>query len=168
MTANVSQVFQKMVEHESGIPHRVAHFAKVYAYAKAIGELEGLPERMQNILEVAAVMHDVGIRPSEEKRGCCYGYYQQIDGPAPARAILEALGQDEALIERVCWLIAHHHTFTNVDGPDHRILLEADFLVNIFEGGFSRKQVDNIRRNVFRTQSGLMFLQHMFYNRQAE
>ncbi|MBQ9942597.1 MAG: phosphohydrolase, partial [Christensenellaceae bacterium] len=62
-----------------------------------------------------------------------------------------------------CWLIAHHHTFTHVDGMDHRILLEADFLVNIFEGGFDRAQVDSIRKKVFVTRAGKHFLDHMFY-----
>ena len=42
-------------------------FLKVYSYAKTIGEMENLDEKMQEILEVTAVLHDIGIKVSEEK-----------------------------------------------------------------------------------------------------
>ena len=47
--------------------------------------------------------------------------------------MLTGLGFDAAVIDRVCYLIAHHHTYTNMDGLDYQILVEADFLVNIYE-----------------------------------
>ncbi len=37
--------------------------------------------------------------------------------------------------ERVQYLIAHHHTYGNIDEMDYQILVEADFLVNIMEEG---------------------------------
>ena len=53
--------------------------------------------------------------------------------------MLCALGYDEAVIDRVLFLIAHHHTYTGIEGEDYQILVEADFLVNLFEDGSSRK-----------------------------
>lgn len=40
-------------------------------------------------------------------------------------------------IDRICYLVGHHHTYVNVDGIDYRILLEADFLVNAYEDEMS-------------------------------
>ena len=56
-------------------------------------------------------------------------------------------------MERISWLVAHHHTYTNVDGIDHRILLEADLLVNAGENGYSRTVIEGFRERVFRTGS---------------
>ena len=45
------------------------------------------------------------------------------------------LGFAENVIERVCYLIGHHHTYTGIEGRDYQILVEADFLVNLYEDG---------------------------------
>jgi HD superfamily phosphodiesterase len=43
----------------------VNHLLKVYGFAKTIGEREGLDADTQEILEIAALTHDIGIRNSE-------------------------------------------------------------------------------------------------------
>ena len=40
---------------------------------------------------------------------------------------------DADMLERICFLVGHHHTYKDVDGLDHQILLEVDFLVNAGE-----------------------------------
>ena len=115
-----------MIDYLNGNLHEVEHLLKVYGYSKAIGELEGLDARTQEILEIAAVVHDIGIPRAIEKYGSDAGPYQEELGPAEARRLLENIGCDEALIDRVCVLVGRHHTHTDVDGLDCRILLEAD------------------------------------------
>ena len=127
----ISRLIAKMVEYETGSPSRVQHFLKVYGFAQAIGRMEGLEERTQAVLETAAVVHDIGIKPSLEKYGSSAGNYQEQEGPAPAAQMLAGLGLDQAFVDRVCYLVGHHHTYTNIDGMDYQILIEADFLVNI-------------------------------------
>lgn len=116
----------------------------------------------QDILRTAAVLHDIGIHAAEEKYGSSSGKYQEIEGPAPARAILEELGADEKLIDRVCFLIAHHHTYDGVDGLDYQILLEADFLVNAYEDQLKPEAIATFRDKVFRTPSGLQLLKDTY------
>ena len=65
-------------------------------------------------------------------------------------------------VERISWLVAHHHTYTDVDGQDHRILLEADFLVNAGEHGYSSAAIEDFRRNVFRTTASTALLDSMY------
>ncbi len=56
------------------------------------------------------------------------------EGPALAEQMLSELGFEKDVIERVSFLVGHHHTYTGIDGLDYQILVEADFLVNLFEG----------------------------------
>jgi hypothetical protein len=129
----INNVLNAMITYYAGDARRVNHFLKVYGFAKTIGAMEGLDNAAQQILEIAALTHDIGIKNSEIKHGSSGGEYQQIEGPPEAMKMLEALGVDGVIIARVCWLIAHHHTYSNIDGIDYQILVEADFIVNSFE-----------------------------------
>ena len=159
---NLDLVLKKMIAYDAGDARRIQHFLKVHAYAALIGREEQLPPDMQERLEVAAILHDIGIHAAEEKYGSAAGKYQEIEGPAPARALLESLDCEEALIERVCYLIAHHHTYDGVDGLDYQILLEADFLVNADEGACARPAIEAARERVFRTPSAIRLLDTIY------
>ena len=148
-----------MIDYLKGNLHEVEHLLKVYGYAKAIGELEGLDARTQEILEIAAVVHDIGIPKAIEKYGSDAGPYQEELGPAEARGLLKNIGCDEKLIERVCTLVGRHHTYTDVDGLDCRILLEADYLVNAAFNHHSENAVLAAKESFFRTQTGIRFLE---------
>jgi len=54
----------------------------------------------------------------------------------------------------VCFLVAHHHTFTGVDGLDWQILLEADYLVNANESGYSEDNIRHFADSLCKTRSG--------------
>ena len=155
-------VISTMIAYLKGNRHEVEHFLKVYGYAKAIGELEGLDARTQEILEVAAVVHDIGIPRAIEKYGNDAGPYQEELGPAEARAMLEGLGYDDELISRVCALVGRHHTYTDVDGLDCRILLEADYLVNASHNQHKPEAVAAAKEAFFRTETGIRFLKENF------
>ncbi len=158
----IGTIVSLMVDHERGVPERVHHFLKVYAFSKVIGESEGLDEREQEIIQIAALMHDIGIRPSLAKYGSSAGVYQEQEGPALARTKLTELGYDSQLIERVCFLIAHHHTYGEQRDRDLQILIEADFLVNALEEKMSREAIERARERIFRTARGTAYLQAMF------
>lgn len=55
------------------------------------------------------------------------------------KSCLGELGFDRNVSERVQYLIAHHHTYGNINEMDYQILVEADFLVNIMEEGSSKE-----------------------------
>lgn len=151
-----------LAEYERGNPGQFQHSLKVHAFARLIASGEGLDARTRLTLEAAAVVHDVGIKPAREKYGSGEGKLQELEGPAPARALLAAAGFDEALTERVAWLVAHHHTLSPIGGIDHQILLEADFLVNLFEGNDSPEAVRRTKETVFKTRTGTRLLEETF------
>lgn len=158
----VGQVLNAMIEYYAGDVRRVNHFLKVYGFAKAIGEAEGLEQETQKILEIAALTHDIGIKNSEIKYQSTDGTYQQLEGPPEARKLLENLGFQESLTDRVCWLIAHHHTYDAITEIDYQILVEADFLVNAFEAQLSGAAMQSVRDKLFRTGTGKHLLNTLY------
>lgn len=152
----------EMMKYYTGDPKRIQHFIKVYQFAKMIGEMEGLPEEEQHILETAAIVHDIGIKPAEEKYGSCGGKLQEQEGPDVAEKMLQRLAYEPKVIDRVCYLVGHHHTYDQIDGSDYRILVEADFLVNLYEDGVSKVAVKNAYDKIFRTETGRRVCSLMF------
>ena len=162
---DINKVTTAMIDYYQGQPKRIQHFLKVHAYAKLIGEQEGLDKEILDILEVAALTHDIGIKISEEKYNSSAGKYQEVEGPAVAQQMLEDLQYDKAKTDRVCYLIGHHHTYNQIDGIDYQIMIEADYLVNADESNFSGNNVRNMLEKVFKTETGKFLLQSMYQKR---
>ena len=167
----LEKLFLEMISYYSGDPKRIQHFTKVHSYAKLIGEREQLSPEELYILEAAAYTHDIGIKPAEEKYGSSAGKLQEQEGPGYAREMLKKLEFDEADIERICYLVAHHHTYTNIDGRDYQILVEADFLVNLYEDGRpdgdggvvpDKAAVETAYQRIFATETGKWICRSMF------
>lgn len=158
----LEQLILEMIQYYTGDSKRIQHFIKVHNFARTIGKLEGLDTQTLFVLETAAIVHDIGIKVSEEKYGSCEGKLQEQEGPAVAEPMLKRIGFDEEVIKRVCYLIGHHHTYDNIDGMDYQILVEADFLVNLYEDAASMDAVENAYRKIFRTESGKQICREMF------
>ena len=131
-----------------------------------------MDEATQLILEAAAIVHDIGIRICEQKYGVCDGKHQELEGPDEARKLLTDMGTfSEVQIERICWLVGHHHTYDSITGIDYQILVEADFLVNLYEdgrpdgdGGFmpDKAAVETAYQRIFATETGKWICRSMF------
>ncbi len=160
--SKVNDTINAMIEYFKGDVKRIHHFLKVYTIARTIGLNENLPEDVQYLVEIAAITHDIGIKVSEEKFGSAAGEYQEQEGPAEAEKLLSGLGFEEEFIDKVCYLIAHHHTYKGFDNAPFRILVEADFLVNIYEEHISMELAKGIKTNIFRTESGKKMLEEMY------
>ncbi len=158
----LNKLFMEMINYYKGDAKRIQHFVKVHSFAKLIGETEGVDNETMKILEAAAYVHDIGIKPAESKYGKCGGKLQEQEGPPAAREMLERLGFQEKFIERVCYLVGHHHTYNHVDGIDYRILIEADFLVNLYEDNLGKSEAASACEKIFRTQSGRQICKLMF------
>ena len=87
---NLNQLFCEMIQYYRNDPKRIQHFTKVHSYAKLIGELSGMQGEELLTLEVAAYVHDIGIKVAEEKYGSSNGRLQEQEGPAVAEDMLHA------------------------------------------------------------------------------
>lgn len=158
----VSEIVKKMIAYSEGNTHDIAHFMKVYAYARIIGECEGLDADTQTTLEVAAVVHDIACPLCREKYGNTDGPNQEREGAVLAADFLRDTGFSQAFIERIAYLVGHHHTLNQIDGPDYQILIEADYLVNADEGGYEPENIRNMYDTVFRTETGKALLRSIY------
>lgn len=154
----------EMTAFDEGSAQRIQHFLKVYELCRTIGLCEKLDARTQDTLEAAALVHDIGIRLSLTVYGDDAGPHQEELGPSEAKAMLDRLNYDEEITDRVCWLVGHHHTYEPVDGIDHQILIEADFLVNLFENNRPSETIRSTYERIFRTETGKLLCRRMFQN----
>ncbi len=144
---------------------RIHHLITVTGFADVISDAEGLDEDMRYTLTIAAILHDIGIHEAERKYASSAGPYQEQEGPAVARELLEPMGMPQAIVDRVCWLIAHHHTVQPIGGLDHQILLEADFLVNAYEEQLPREAVESFCTKVAATKTGTELIRSLYLAR---
>ena len=114
------------------------------------------------ILELAAIAHDIACPICREKYGNTNGKYQELEGGPLARTFYQDYGLSNEELDRIVYLVSHHHTYTGVDGMDYQILLEADFLVNADESAMKEDAIRAFRDKVFRTKTGLALLQDLF------
>lgn len=163
MDKKLAGLLADMIEYDRGDARRIHHLLKVHDLAAAIGRLENMPEEELFVLEAAAILHDIGIHVSEEKYNSSAGKYQELEGPGEAVKLLDkAGGFTEAQIERIKYLIAHHHTYRDIQGMDYQILVEADFLVNLYEDNSPKSAVENVLRKIFKTKTGTRMLRDMY------
>ena len=158
----ITEAIEKMIDFYDGNIHDIDHFLKVWALAKTIGEAEGLDHKTQEILEMAAVVHDIACPLCREKYGNTNGKHQEEESGPLVDTFFAGLSVGTLDVERIKWLVEHHHTYTNVDGVDYQILLEADFLVNAGESGYSKNAIENTLEKVFRTATGIRLLKSMY------
>ena len=155
-------LFYAMTEWFGGDPRRVQHFVKVHSFARLIGMGEELGADELFTLEAAAYVHDIGIKPGEERFNRSDGKIQEELGPDCAEKLLSGLGFPEQTIRRVSFLVGNHHTYSGITEPDHRILAEADFLVNLYEDDSPAEAVRAAYDMVFRTDTGRKICRTMF------
>ena len=109
---------------------RIAHALEVASHALRIRAAEGGDRA---IVMMASLLHDVGIKPAEERYGSSAGLYQEKLGPPIAGEILKKLGVEEEKIATAKALIAPHHPPGKITTKEFACLWDADFIVNLRE-----------------------------------
>jgi len=158
----ISEAIIKMIEFYSGSINDITHFLKVYGYAKTIAEVECTDSDTQYIIELAAVVHDIACPLCRQKYGNAAGNLQEIESPALLETFFEHSDIGNNVKERVISLVSRHHTYTDVLGVDHQILLEADFLVNAEKLANNKEKIEEFCNNVFKTETGTALLKSIY------
>jgi len=158
----IAAITKSMIAYPGSTRHDAAHLLKVWAYARTIGELEGLDNQTQLILEIAALTHDIACPLCRQKYGSAAAPLQEKEGAPLVRTLLEGFSLDADVINRVAFLVSHHHTLDAVDGADYQILIEADYLVNADESRYAEESIRAFHAHHFRTQTAKDFLLALF------
>ena len=158
----IAEITKKMIAYSNGNIHDIDHFIRVWTYARTIAELEGLDTETQYILEVAAITHDIACPLCREKYGNTNGKHQETEGIPLVRDFLRDTDLTKEQIDRVAFLVGHHHTFTDIQSMDYQILLEADYIANAAENGYEQRNVENFIHKIMRTESGKSLAKAVF------
>ena len=151
-----------MITFSDGNIHDIDHFIRVWTYARTIGELENLDRETQFLLEVAAITHDIACPLCRIKYGNTNGKYQEEEGVPMVKKFLSDTGIAEEVIDRVAFLVGHHHTFSGIDGIDYQILIEADYIANATENGYGQENIVNFMQKIMKTEGGKQILKAIY------
>ena len=150
----IAEAVEKMVLGWDGNIQDINHFLKVHSFSRLIGEREGLTLQDLRTLEFASVLHDIAIPLCRKKYGNTDGKKQEEEGIPLVRRFFEGTDIEPEVLERVVYLVGNHHTLTDIDGIDYQILIEADYLVNAYEGNYSEANIRNMLEKTFKTETG--------------
>jgi HD superfamily phosphodiesterase len=138
------------------VPYGIEHTLRVLHNADEIMTGEVVDQEMREIISLSAILHDIGAIEAQRKHGSMDGHFQEIEGPAIAKEILERIGVPDSVIERVCYIVGNHHTPSKIDGIDFQILWEADLLDSL-EYGERSKTLEQLHTEIqgnFKTATG--------------
>ena len=158
----ISEIMKAMIEFSNGNHHDINHLIKVWCHSKTIGELENLDSKTQFILEIAAICHDIACPLCRQKYGNTNGKYQEKEGQILVREFLAPFKLAPKVVDRVAYLVSHHHTLDKIEGTDYQILIEADYLVNAQESNYSHEAISNFAEHYFKTKTGKELLKSMY------
>ncbi len=160
----INKILNLMIKYNSPDVRRINHAIKVYFFAVNIAEEEACDIDTFNTIVYAAILHDIGIHEAEKKYGSSAGKFQEIEGPSVAKDLIKDIELKEEIKNRIFYLIGNHHTYDKIDGIDFQILVEADFLVNIYEDEISRESIKSIKNKIFKTKKGIELLDTLYLN----
>ena len=126
------RVAKLLVDYFGNDFRRITHALEVLRYSEKIMEETGSCDH--EILVAVALLHDIGIKRSEELLGYNNGKTQEEYGPPVAEELLRSIGFPDDKIVKVCEIIGNHHSPSRYDYVELRILKEADRIVNRMEG----------------------------------
>lgn len=128
-----AKITRLMINYFAADDRRIEHALNVLFQAQHLIAEEAI-SCDHEIVIATALLHDIGIRISEEKLGYNNGKTQEEYGPPVAGKLLEAIGFPAAKITIVKNIIANHHSPSRYDYPELEILKKADRIVNRNKG----------------------------------
>ena len=78
------------------------------------------------------------------------------------REFLADTGMTAAQIDRVAYLVGHHHSPAQIDGIDYQILIEADYIVNASESGYDQQAIRTFMEHTMKTAAGIRLTKTVF------
>ncbi len=123
-----AQIVRVLIEYFGADDRRIEHAMRVLHHADNI--MATSPSCDPEIVIASALLHDVGIKESEEKHGHNNGKTQEQYGPPVAEKLLNSIGFPSEKIEIVKNIIGNHHSPSRYDYLELAVLKEADQIVN--------------------------------------
>lgn len=149
--SRVNEILIEALKFENGHIRRIQHILKVHSLAKLFAEKLGLDKKALELLEIAAILHDIGIKSCKDK-----GVNPSLENQLiEVKMILSNFSKKYEISPKeekeIYFLIENHHNYLDLNNLSHQILIEADLIINIFE---KNKEGIEEYREYFRTDIG--------------
>jgi len=125
------KITKLLVDYFGNDFRRITHALEVLKHAEKI--MEHTKDCDHELLIASALLHDVGIKVSEEILGYNNGKTQEEYGPPAAEKLLNSIDFPHDKTTKVCEIIGNHHSPPRYDYVELKILKEADRIVNRLE-----------------------------------
>ena len=123
-----TKIIKLLINYFGDDDNRIEHALRVLYHSENI--MQKYDEYDQDIVIACALLHDIGIKISEEKFGYNDGKTQEEFGPDVAEQLLSSINFPDDKIEKVKEIIGNHHSKSRYDYIELVILKEADKIVN--------------------------------------
>ncbi|MEI6169088.1 MAG: HD domain-containing protein [bacterium] len=128
MKTTRAKIVRLLMDYFGTDDRRIEHALKVLFHAEQI--YKAAPEGDEDILIAVALLHDIGIKVSEQELGYNTGKTQEQYGPPIAGRLLASIAFPPEKLEIVKHIIGNHHSPSRYAYPELKILKEADRIVN--------------------------------------
>ena len=122
------KIAKLLVDYFQNDFRRITHALEVLKYAEQI--MDHTQGYDYDVVIASALLHDVGIKPSEEILGYNNGKSQEQYGPPVVEALLKSIDFPPEKISKVSEIVGNHHSSSRHDYVELKILKEADRIVN--------------------------------------
>ena len=126
------RVTKLLVDYFGNDFRRITHALEVLKHSEKI--MENAESCDYDIITASALLHDIGIKQSEEVLGYNNGKTQEEYGPPIAEELLKSIDFPPEKTTKVCEIIGNHHSRSRYNYIELKILKEADRIVNKLEG----------------------------------
>ncbi len=126
------KVTKLLVDYFGDDFRRITHALDVMKHAEII--MKNTMGCDYEVLIASTLLHDIGIKRSEELLGYNNGKTQEEYGPPVAEMLLAGINLDPEKIRKVCEIIGNHHSPSRFEYVELKVLKEADMIVNRAEG----------------------------------
>lgn len=154
MINNETHLLYSVLCYEEGHCRRTQHILKVYALAKLFGEQEKISVEDQQVLQAAAILHDIAIKYCKEHfDGDASQTNQKRVAPLLVTRFLESANYLPSYIPKIIDLVNRHHDYDKPKNKLLQLLMEADLIVNCYESRPDQEKAEYMK-SIFQTDSG--------------
>ena len=154
LMGNESELLYGALCYERRYKRRTEHILKVYALAKLLGERENVSPEEREILQAAAILHDIAIGYCKERyNGDACQANQKKEAPGLVEKFLREAQYEASSFPRILDLVLRHHGYDEPREKLLQLLIEADLLVNCYETAPGSGELQKIE-SLFQTETG--------------
>jgi len=126
-----AKISRLLINYFKNDDKRIEHAFRVLYHSENI--MKNYDEYDEDIVIASALLHDIGIKISEERFGYNNGKTQEKIGPDVAEQLLKSINFPQEKIIKVKEIIGNHHSPSRYPYPELEILKKADKIVNTVE-----------------------------------